>query len=381
MRRGLLAAGLACALVALPQPSLAGPAADPLVRAVTTGDGSELVKTIPISRKKGAKPRVVMRVGAQRLGELRAGDRLLASAEVEVTTCLDAPERPGYEDSCVGRVYPYDPHVQAKIVLGRNPDSTRGLPVGSPRELECSQHHPNRNHHCTMVLPWKHMTLREDCRGCHLNLVMSAWKSNQARDGHQLMIGAHQKDGPIEQDRGRLNLMRIRPGDAPDPAPKAGEKVNVRVPVAREGSQPKEVIARSIRLTNLEAGDQIYVEGLTRTNISSVPYNVLITGEVYTARTRRALHGGGTAEFVAPNPEIAEHNGFNCTQGRSAHRNPCMRPRVGVVRVTKDVDEIFINMWIDAVAKPNETNENSWRSNHRVKITQSYLRAHVYRVG
>ncbi len=379
MRRGFILLAVCCAVVVTAPGSQAGPSEGLSVRTFTSGDNSELHKTIPISRKRGTKSRVVMRLKAERIGDLRAGDRLLSSAEVEVTTCLDAPERPGYEDSCVGRVYPYDPHVSAKIILGNHRDSTKGEILASPRELECSQHHPNRNHHCVLVIPWKTHRLQEACNGCHVNLVMTAWKSKQARAGHQLIIGAHQKDDPVESDKGRLNLVRIRPGDTPVPAPKAGDRVGVRLPVAREGNKPKPVITRSLRLTDLRVGDEIWVDGRTRTNISSVPYNVHIQGRVHAARKRRATSGSGIVRYVAPNADLAENNGFNCTKGPSAHRNPCLRPRVGVVRIKKDVNELFINMSVSAQAKPNENNENSWRPGHRVKVTESHLRAYLVR--
>jgi hypothetical protein len=363
------------------QPSQAGPTAERPVRTLTTGNGSELVKTIPISRKRGAKSQVVMRLNAKRLRPLRAGDKLLTSAEVEVTTCLDAPERPGYEDACVGKVYPYDPHVQAKIILAQEAGSKRGKVIGATRELECRQQHPHRNHHCVLVLPWKADRLANDCTGCHVNLVMTAWKHDRAKRGHRLVIGAHEKDNPIEQDKGRLNLVRFRPGDTPTVDPRAGRRMDVRVPIANEGQSPQDVMTRSARLTNLKAGDEIYVKALTRTNIGSVPYNVLITSEVYTARGPRIFHGGGTGHYAAPNPEISELNGFNCTQGPSAHRTPCMRPKVGVVRIVRDVDELFINMSINAKAKTNESNDHTWRRDDRGKVVRSFLRVYHHRQG
>jgi hypothetical protein len=103
--------------------------------------------------------------------------------------------------------------------------------------------------------------------------------------------------------------------------------------------------------------------------------------EVYTARSRHAFHGGGTDRYTAPNPEISELNGFNCTQGRSAHHNPCLRPKVGVVRISADVGDLWINMSLNAQAKPNDSNQNSWRRGDRVKVRSGYMRVWVYRDG
>jgi hypothetical protein len=58
-----------------------------------------------------------------------------------------------------------------------------------------------------------------------------------------------------------------------------------------------------------------------------------------------------------------------------------MRPKVGVVRIAADVRDLWINLSINAQAKTNDSNENSWRRGDRVKVGQSHLRAWVYRAG
>jgi hypothetical protein len=125
-------------LIAAAAPSQAGSGPENPVRTLTAGDGSELQKTIPVSHKRWGKSKVVMRLPSRRLGRLYEGDELMTAAEVEVTTCLKAPARGGFQDACVGKPYSYDPHVAAKIILGDNRRSTKGRVVGPPRELECS---------------------------------------------------------------------------------------------------------------------------------------------------------------------------------------------------------------------------------------------------
>ncbi len=187
---------------------------------------------------------------------MEAGDRFLAGGEVEVTTCLDGPTG---NDICVGKSYPYDPHVAAKVVLARNAGSTQGEVIADARALECSQHHPNRNHHCVLALPMRPWVAEEDCTGCHVNLVMTAWKSGQARDGHQLVIGAHSSSSRIEQDKGRLSLVRFRNGALPrDTRAKLGQP---RVPdacrSASESGGTNYTFVRSLKLNGLKAGDEI----------------------------------------------------------------------------------------------------------------------------
>jgi len=350
------------------------------VRTFSTGDKSELVKTVPIGRKRGGKERVVMRLPADRLGDVRSGDVLSSAAELEVTTCLDAPS--GSPDSCVGKVYPFDPHVSAKVVLTDRADQTHGQVIGKARDLTCSQHHPNRNHHCVLVLPWREWEADRDLQGVSASLVVTAWHSN-AKARNKLMIGAHSgSDRQIEQDKGRLSLVRFRPGDTPRVEPKRGKRVGRKLPIASEGGRPKDVLVRSLRLTNLHAGDEIYVDALSVVKIGSVPYNVLLTSELFTARSKRAPNGGRTGHYVAPDPEITEQNGFNCTQGRSAHRTPCRRPKVGVIRIVRDVDELYISVHVNARAFMNDRTEGSWDGDDRAKVTRAgYLRAYLYRQG
>jgi hypothetical protein len=358
--------------------AVAGPApTEPEVRTFSSGDKSELVKTIPVTRKRGAKSKVVMRVDAGKLGPVEAGDRFLSSAEVEVTTCLDAPSGP---DTCVGKPYPYDPHVGAKVVLSRNPGSARGEVIGDARELECSQHHPHRNHHCVLSLPWQKWVADEQCNGCHVNLVMTAWKSEQARDGHQVVIGAHGSSGPIEQDRGRLSLVRFRDGVRPDDVqPKKGNKRAVRVPIANEGGGTKFTFVRSVQLHDLDAGDEIYVDSNSRTAIGGVPYNVLIQSKMFLARGRNKLDHAGTSAYSSPDGQMAELNGFNCTQGGSAHRTPCVAPKRGVARITQDINSLYVILLVSAKAMMNESNDHTWRSSHRAKVKGSSLKVYVHR--
>lgn len=350
---------------------------DPEVRTFSSGDKSELVDTIPITRERGARPKVVMRIDAGKLGPVEAGDRFLAGGEVEVTTCLDGPTG---NDICVGKSYPYDPHVAAKVVLARSPGSTRGEVLGDARELECSQHHPNRNHHCVLALPMRPWIAQQDCTGCHVNLVMTAWKSGQARDGHQLVIGAHGSSGPIEQDKGRLSLVRFRNGALPsDTEPRLGNARSRSVPISGESGGTKYTFVRSLKLSDLKAGDEIHVDAMTKTSISSVPYNVLLSSKVYLARGRKALDHVGTSNYAAPDGQLSELNGFNCTHGRSAHRSPCTAPKLGVARITENVGSLHVIVLIAAKAMMNESNQGSWQPGHTAKVKHSDLRVFLHR--
>ena len=88
------------------------------------------------------------------LGDLRDGDRLEATAEVEVSVCLKPNELHGSDRPCIGRTYGYDPTVIAELVLADGRTATGGastVSLGSEK-LTCTQSQPNRNHHCVLVI-------------------------------------------------------------------------------------------------------------------------------------------------------------------------------------------------------------------------------------
>jgi hypothetical protein len=78
----------------------------PKVRVSHSGNSTEIRKAIPIAGRPGRKERVVMTMTPHQLGDLRPGDRLLVSAELEVTTdCLprQRPRGRHRRRACAGR--------------------------------------------------------------------------------------------------------------------------------------------------------------------------------------------------------------------------------------------------------------------------------------
>jgi hypothetical protein len=151
------------------------------------------------------------------------------------------------------------------------------------------------------------------------------------------------------------------------------------VPIAGENGKPQATIIRSVRLGNLKAGDQIRVDAMSKTAIGALNYNALITSNVFVATGPRKVTGTGTGGFVDPSSAVDELNGFNCTQGRSAHRTPCYRPKLGVVRIERDVRTAYINLMVSGRAMLNESNPHAWHRGDHGIAKDSYLRAWVYR--
>jgi hypothetical protein len=330
--------------------------ADPNVRVLTTGDNSELVKTIQIGHKRNDKERVVMSLPGSEIGGLTDGMAIEASAELEVTTCLKAdPDHPGAEDRCTGKTYGFDPHVNAKLVLSRSAGSTSGVQVGRTDELQCSQHLPARNHHCVLTVPWTRVKVAQAKLGCSpncsLNLVASAW-SNDAKKGHVLVIGADSQ-GPVKGDKGRVNAVVY--DDAGDPVPRpdvVNGFVDKHVPIIDDGAgDPIFKVVYSARIDNPREGDQFLVDARTITKIGSVKYNVELPTEVIVAKTPTTTRSAGVAVFTHPSSQISELNGVNCTQKASAHQTPCERDKFGVFEVSRDRSKLFDNVVQGAEAK------------------------------
>lgn len=357
--------GLAVILLLLAGQSLAVPAqrADPNVRVLTTGDNSELVKTIPIGKKRGQKEKVVMSLPGSKLGNLSDGMAIEASAELEVTTCLKANENhPGAEDKCTGKPYGFDPHVNARLIFANSGDGTDGVQIGRTAELKCNQNLPDRNHHCVLVIPWARAEIADldlSCNTCALNLVASSWGSG-AKAGHSLVIGSD-SHGPVKGDKGRINAVTFADASQRIPRPSTTDQlVERKLPIVDDGGpDPKLRVIYSLRIDNPREGDQFMVDARAVTKIGSVNYNVELPTEVIIAKKRDTTSKGGVAVYTHPSSQVSEFNGINCTQGSSAHANPCVREKFGVFEISRDRAELFVNVVQGAEAKVTTQNYNS----------------------
>jgi hypothetical protein len=302
----------------------------------TTGDRSELARTIPITRRSGGSPRVVMSLGPRKLPRLRRADQLKLNAEVQATTtCVTRSVR------CVGRQYGFSPTVVARLVLadrGRAVGGRHAVTISARQSVRCHQPRPNRNHHCVLVFrnvverlgPSRRLPCR--LRSCHVNLVLDA-SSPRARGGEVLIIGADRPDGSIQQDMGRLNAIVI---------PRRSHPHTERLLTTRrihrsltEGA-PRSGgwrVVYSLKLAGLERGDVLAAAARARTGIGALPYSAFVTAELITAGSRRSTHP--FRRDVSLDGFVTEANGFNCTQGPSAYETPCLTRKAGVTRIRR----------------------------------------------
>ncbi len=306
--------------------------ADARVEVATTGHGSELVRTLPITRRRGARPRVVISLGPPKLPDLAPGDRLRISAELQVTGDCPKPL-----PRCVGRPYEYAPKARARLLLAASPRASGGsgtVALGRIEREQCTQRHPQYEHHCVLVFRDVARSIGSrrpppcPLERCFINLVADAHHP-RARAGDLLMVGGLKPDGRVPQDRGRINAVRYR--GAPPSAYSPTSTSRLTSGSMRPDFRRRVVISK--RLDGLRSGAQLAVAAEMRTEISHLPYAVRTSARLILAERPRATR---PSEWVKARAslagEIAENNGSNCTQDERR----CTSRKVGVLEIRGD---------------------------------------------
>ena len=157
-----------------------------------------------------------------------------------------------------------------------------------------------------------------------------------------------------------MNAIRLRP-NAPGPNPHARVRTSVsRTPVANRleiGSAADRnlTVVFSRELPNLKKGDQLSVSGTMRTDISQLPYNVLVQSRlILTSRPDETKVTRLAKQVVAQDGELTEANGFNCTQAST----PCVTLKAGVGSLIADARDrsgaptpLYANLVVGTMAK------------------------------
>jgi hypothetical protein len=312
----------------------------------TSGNHSELVRKLPVTTAPGAESRVVMSLPPS--GRLRGGERLRTSSELEVTTDCEIQS-----PRCVGPPYTFDPTIDAQLILAPNATTTGGptsTPISTQIHRTCVQQHQNREHHCTLVFTKPSLDITAPqlpCppTACYVNLVADAW-SPEAQPGDVVLVGEDEPDGRIHQDKGRVNAIRLR-ANAPGPEPRARVKTFVKGPqvsqvgIGSNQSGLERTVVFSKRLTDLRRHDQLEVRASMRSDISKLPYNVLVQSRLILTSGPKTNTISGLAQRISDvGGELTEANGFNCTQPAS----PCLTLKAGVGRLTASARQLFVNL-------------------------------------
>jgi hypothetical protein len=355
----LAAAGQATAAsTAAGEPS---PASVAGIVAASTSNHAELVKTVPIGRREGQHKRVALSLGPGRLPSLSRGATLRVSAEVQLSvTCIGEADH-----RCIGRPYTFSPRIAAWIVVAGSPREARGaktMRVTEVDRMRCSQRPPSRNHHCVLVIGTATREIdapaRLPCKldRCHVNLVVSA-SHPAARPGNVVTVGADRTDGTVRQGQARLNAAVVRGPLPPPEASRSGHILHGGIPIAPERKAGRRTVY-SVKLPPLRVGDLVVASARQSSGIDHLPYNVFISSRLTLSTTPGARTADRIARRIgAPGGQVSEGNGFNCTQGPSAYRTPCLTRKVGMFAVGRQPLRrgrpvpIYLNLVLGSLAK------------------------------
>ena len=314
------------------------------MRVGSTGNRPELTETIPITKVRGRQKRVVLSFGPgsptdSPLPDLRPGDRLLAFAELEVTTDAEDRNHPGR----IGNPYSYAPRVDASLLLAARPNRTEERP-GEAFALAPPWHErvSHERHHGVVVFPDGEFTVPGGglpwSGDTHVNLVLGA-SHRQAQGGDLMLVGQNERTPVVVQDMAGIRVVRLRPGRQPDEPPVRDPNCLVGgIPVARQ-----QTLVFSHRLGGLRQAEQLLVKARLTTDAGPLGYPARISTRLFLADTDDQLDpGGAVAGGVATwNGHLSKTTGFNCLPADGARTTV----KIGVLRLLADAGQpLFLNM-------------------------------------
>ena len=345
-RRAITVGAVAIAASSLAGLAIAAPVIDrdgkprPFV-VVTSGHSSELLKTFEIKRSAKKSRRVAFTIGPHKLPDPSGGGIIEANGEVTLTTtCVDSSER------CIGRPYGYSPRLGMQLLLTGKKGATGGrrtIPISRHVSRTCSQHRPNRNHHCPLVIESSKLRVGKvtdlPCKPsrCRINMVVEA-SDGKASNGNVIVVGADRPDGRIDQGKGRLNAAVFAKGADRGKARRGSSPVNDRIPMSAEGAGGSRVIF-SVKVNHLERGDALLARARQLTDIGHLPYSAFVSNQLIVATQRTATVPHGLArKAISYRGTLSAANGFNCTQGSSALPDTMPEPQgQASARVQRDI--------------------------------------------
>jgi hypothetical protein len=318
----------------------------PTVAEASTGEDAERFLKLPIAAAK-PQPKVVMSLPQggpphASLPDLLPGDRLLVSAELQVTT--DCPKK---QTDCAGKPYKFDPQVELALLLASGPETATvspgaAVPLGAPQRRKVI----HARHHDVFVFDNVSLTVPQSglpwSGPSFVNATVSTWHP-QAKQGHVLIIGQNNPGGTPAGDMAGISVVRLRPGTQKQPKPLRTQARQFRsVPVITK--QPQKRIVYSQRLDDLETGEQLRVRAGLRTSSAHLGYPVRTTVEVLLATDPARTDPGREARRVCPDsPEISRGNGRNTLPAD----NPMVSPKTGVKRIVKDAKApLYVNVMV-----------------------------------
>jgi hypothetical protein len=374
-------AGPALPVLPLPPGGSHNTPATDKVRFASTGNQSELVESIPITQSPKQAQTVAMSLDPDDLPDFELGDQLRVNAEIQPsTTCVVPGGR------CIGTRYRINPFIRARLVLADAADPlATGIELAPARAVHCTQRRPNRNHHCPLVFREANLEIPDlgalPClpEACYVNLLVSA-DHPKAKTGNKIVLGGDQPNGVVAQDKGRLSAITVRSNAAP-PTEATDTVIRARrgLPLhPRKGGSRKRVI-HSIEVPGLGPGDIVQA---TATYRAAMPrgkkgsggqrrrgrhaFNAFIGSDLILADTPTSTDPTRIARTSGLGGELAEGNGFNCTQRRSGFTRPCFVEKAGAIKINNN-QEGEVRAYLNLVGRSKPLLKNA-RRRDKVKL-------------
>jgi hypothetical protein len=352
-------------------PASAGPPGTVEVR--TTGNHSERYETIPITRQRGAEPRVAMSLGPGVLPDLLEGDRLHVTAELQTTNNC-------YRQSphCVASPYTFSPHVGTRLVIadGLATGGARTRAITKRKELTCDQDPEHREHHCVSVFTGANFrignpdTLPCELHRCRVSLVADAHNS-RARSGDKLLLGIDRTDGRVHGGHARLNVARLR-GNPPRRTIGNERRLIHRLEI----KDKQRAAVFSLRLPRLRRGEQLTLRAGSTVDIGHVSYSAFVGSQLILGINKHSVHTTEfTREVAKLRGELSEANGFNCTQ----RTTPCHVRKVGTLAIRQTAERggqpvpLYANLVLRNAPKMPDRNPGD-----EMKIQRGFIEAVRY---
>ncbi len=194
------------------------------------------------------------------------------------------------------------------------------------------------------------------------------------------MIGSDAPHRSVVQDKGRINVVRIRQNARARVLVAGTSKPAARTLSVR--SRQRRVVASS-RIDSPEPGDVIEAVASARAALRRLPYNALISSQLIVAPGPRATHPGVAAKVMTSRGKLGEQNGYNCTRGPSAFRSPCPIVKAGLARVRSRADGLLDPgqpLYVNLVARAEPLLDRA-RAHHRVRVRDPRVRITRYGGG
>jgi hypothetical protein len=343
-----------------------------------TANKPELLETLPIVTEPGRGRRVVLSLGPETksenpLPDLLGGDRLLAFAELELTTDAEDPGHPGR----IGNAYSYSPKVEATLLLAADPEAAAAKPGRAVELVKAPwrQAVSHQRHHAVVTfgdgdfrvpdagLPWRGPS--------HVNLVVGA-SHPDASQGDLLLVGQNEKTPTVVQDMAGIRVVRFRPGTAPEPAPELEAACrSSSIPIAK-----RETVVLSHELAGLAEGEQLLVRGRLVTDASGLGSPARISTRLFVADSPDQTEpGGAAATCLSWKGHLSKFTGFNCLPDEG----PQTSSKYGVATVREPPGRsLYVNMVAVSAAPFGGTGAGGQL---RIETAQSTLRVTRFPAG